>query len=119
MQTDTPQQTAATVQRVEKAAADVTAMLNDSKSNRFIPVSVNNGATCQASAWNLVIASENSFVNLPSPTPQLIGVQIAVVSLDSSTIRVIPLNSKVYGSSSFSYSTPRAVYFVCDGVNWW
>ena len=119
MQTDTPSNTALTLQRVEKAAGDAIDDLDNDKSNRFNVVSVNNGSTCQAKPWDFVVASGGSYVNLPSATPQLDGAQIAVVSADASTIRIIPLNAKLRGAASLNYSSQAQATFICDGANWW
>lgn len=119
MQTDTPTNTALSMQRLEKAASDAVEDLDTGKSNRFKVASVTGGATYSAQPWDFVVASQSSYVNLPSPNPQLAGAQIALVSSDGSTIRVIALSGKVRASSSINYALQEQTTFICDGVNWW
>ncbi len=119
MHTDTPGNTAIAIQKLEKAVSDAVDALDSSKATRMKIQTVSNGATYQAEPWDCVVASAASYVNLPSPTPSLAGSEVAVVSADASTIRVIPLNSKVRGATSLNYAFQQQVTFICDGVNWW
>lgn len=119
IQTGTPNDTATSIQKVEKAAADVTSDLDDVKANRFAPVSVTGGASHNAQPWDFVVASGSSYVYLPAPVAQLAGAEIAVVSADGSSISVRPSFGKIRGGSGFAHSAQSQVTLICDGTAWW
>lgn len=118
MQTDTPENTAQSMQKLERAAVDATEGLDRAKAPRLTARTVRDAASLSCAAWDFVLAESGCYVYLPTPTADMSGAIVVVVAT-SGVAMVLPTTGKLRGGASVMVTSPIPTQFICDGSAWW
>jgi hypothetical protein len=117
-QTNTPDDTAQSMQKLERATADAISDVDARKADKYTVRPVYNAAVFNCAVWDFVIADDGCYIYLPTPTADMAGETVMVVATGG-TVQVLPTAGKLRGASLVSLSSRAPTQFVCDGVAWW